>query len=122
MTPTIVLVVEDEPLIGLDLQESLEERGFVVIGPCRTAAEALVALATFRPHVALVDVLLPGETTESLVATLVGSSIPFATFTGQNRDALPETLRAAPYISKPADMEALAALLGALARTRLSLE
>lgn len=111
MTRTVVLVIEDEPLIGMDLQESLQERGFVVIGPCRTEAEALVALTTFRPHVAILDVLLTGARTDRIAAALASSGVPFATFTGQTRDVLPDALRAAPYVAKPADMEGLAVLL-----------
>lgn len=110
-----VLVVEDEPLIGLDLQESLEEHGFVVLGPCRTEEEALACIATASPDVAVLDALLGGRTTDRVAAALSARGVSFLVITGQPRNELPVGLREAPYVAKPFDGATLAALARRLA-------
>lgn len=113
-----VLVVEDEPLIGMDLAETLEERGLVVVGPCRTEVEALAWLADGRPDVAVLDVHLGGRPTSVLAAALVGRHVPFVVITGDPPHALPEAFRAAPYVPKPFDGAVLATLVRRLAAAR----
>jgi two-component system nitrogen regulation response regulator NtrX len=53
-----VLVVDDEPNIGLSLQMILEGEGYNVL-VCRTAAEFHSKAARYRPDVCLLDVRLP---------------------------------------------------------------
>jgi PleD family two-component response regulator len=50
-----VLIVEDEPLIALDLEAMLERRGARIVGPAATVREALSLLQSERPDVALLD-------------------------------------------------------------------
>lgn len=61
--PVRFLVVEDEPLIGLDLVTLLEDAGYEVAGPAPSLAEALAQADAFKPQAALVDVnLVDGPT------------------------------------------------------------
>ena len=53
-----ILIVDDEPNIGLSLQMILEGEGYAVV-ICRTAAEFRSRLTTIRPDVCLLDVRLP---------------------------------------------------------------
>jgi two-component system nitrogen regulation response regulator NtrX len=53
-----ILVVDDEPNIGLSLQMILEGEGYNVL-VCRTAAEFHSKAARYRPDVCLLDVRLP---------------------------------------------------------------
>jgi two-component system nitrogen regulation response regulator NtrX len=53
-----ILVVDDEPNIGLSLQMILEGEGYNVL-VCRTAAECRSRAARYRPDVCLLDVRLP---------------------------------------------------------------
>ena len=59
-TPKI-LVVEDEPIIALDLQVILESFGFDVCGPVPSGEESIKAASFFRPDVVLMDVKLKGK-------------------------------------------------------------
>jgi two-component system nitrogen regulation response regulator NtrX len=53
-----ILIVDDEPNIGLSLQMILEGEGYHVV-VCKSAAEFRVRLATYRADVCLLDVRLP---------------------------------------------------------------
>src|SRR5215212_10006381 len=53
-----VLVVEDNSIIGLDLQLTLEAFGYRVLGPASSNEEVLVMLAQERPDAAVVDLHL----------------------------------------------------------------
>src|SRR5688500_14554999 len=60
-TPTrqpFCLVVEDDPQVGLDLADALEEAGFFVAGPLTSGQSALDWLARFSPDVAVVAPVL----------------------------------------------------------------
>jgi CheY-like chemotaxis protein/DNA-directed RNA polymerase specialized sigma24 family protein len=55
---TDVLVIEDEPLIALDLKELVEELGHRVCGTARTHREAVASVASARPGLILADIKL----------------------------------------------------------------
>lgn len=68
-----VLVVDDEADTRDLLKAMLEHVGFEVT-TSRSAAEALVALEEFRPHVLVCDVGMPGEDGYSLISRIRGLS------------------------------------------------
>ncbi len=82
----LILVVEDEPIIGLDVAMSLEQAGAVILGPFPTAAkalEAIDAIATgFSLDSAVLDVNLGDHTCEAVAKKLATLSIPFVFHTG----------------------------------------
>jgi CheY-like chemotaxis protein len=57
-TQARVLIVEDEMLIGLDLQDIVERLGHDVIGVTATASEAIAAAREERPDLILADIQL----------------------------------------------------------------
>lgn len=57
-TATRVLVIEDEPLIALDLAEIVESLGHTVTGVARTASEAVAASERETPGLVLADIQL----------------------------------------------------------------
>lgn len=107
-----VLVVEDEPLIAMDLAERLADMGYVVLGPAATveAAEALVADET--PDIALLDSGVAGRSSTPLAAALSarGVAVGFCTGFDTIKD-LPPELRDAPILVKPISDAALVAAL-----------
>lgn len=109
-----VLVVEDEPLIGLDITETLREAGYDVVGPFRVVAPAVHSLACQRVAAAVIDLNLGTDTTRPLAAALASRGIPFIWLTGYGRDALPREYRDRPLISKPFDAATLLAGLAAV--------
>ncbi|RKP54075.1 response regulator [Cohnella endophytica] len=58
MKPTIALV-DDDPIIRMDIREMLEEHGYSVIGEARNGQEAIELAACRKPDLILMDVKMP---------------------------------------------------------------
>lgn len=56
-----LLIVEDEPIVALDLQQEVEQLGCEVVGLAESADEALVAAELSRPDLALMDIHIVGS-------------------------------------------------------------
>ncbi len=56
-----ILVVEDEAIVALGIQSSLERLGYEVVGRAGTGAEALALAEQARPDLVLMDVMLDGS-------------------------------------------------------------
>ena len=84
----IVLIVEDEVLVGMMLARKIEEFGFTVCAVVTTGEEGLAVAERERPGVILMDVSLGGEMDGIEAARLVRErlGIPVVFFTGYNRD------------------------------------
>lgn len=61
MSTARVLIVEDESIIALDIQTSLQAAGYQVVSIAATAAEALDDTAKLQPDLVLMDIRLDGE-------------------------------------------------------------
>ena len=109
-----ILVVEDEPLLAIDLYEQLKSAGCEVVGPAHTieAARRLIAEGEF--DAVLLDANLKGHTVEDLAVALKAMGRPFAFATGYGREALPQGFRDALILSKPFDKAELLATLASL--------
>ncbi|MFV0525538.1 MAG: ANTAR domain-containing response regulator [Acidimicrobiales bacterium] len=59
MSPTRVVLAEDEALIRLDLKEILIEEGYDVVGEAGDGASALELIRDLQPDVAILDVMMP---------------------------------------------------------------
>lgn len=104
MTDSVrILVVEDQPLIAMDLEDLLVSHGYGVLGPAETVAEALDWLSRETPQAALLDVDLKGETSFAVGTELKRRAVPFvfATGTAGADGTLPEDLADVPIIHKP---------------------
>ena len=55
---TEVLIIEDEPIIALDIEATMQELGHNVIGIARTHKEAIESVRTRRPGIVLADIQL----------------------------------------------------------------
>jgi CheY-like chemotaxis protein/DNA-directed RNA polymerase specialized sigma24 family protein len=55
---TSVLIIEDEPIIALDIEAMVEDLGHDVIGIARTHKEAIALVKTRRPGLVLADIQL----------------------------------------------------------------
>jgi len=58
---TSVLIVEDEWMVAWDLERSLKEMGYQVVGTVDSSHEALKVAAEKRPDVALMDIRINGD-------------------------------------------------------------
>ena len=95
------LVIEDEPLVSMELEESLVEAGCKVIGAAGTIGAAKHLIAQTSCDAALLDVNLGGHPVDELAAALTEKGIPFAFVTGYGPDALPTAFRDTILLGKP---------------------
>ncbi len=103
--PTRVVIAEDEAIIRLDLKETLEEEGYVVVGETGRGDEAVELVRRHEPDVAILDVKMPGLdglsaareiTGERLAAVLILTAFSQRDLIEQARDA-----GALAYLVKP---------------------
>ena len=106
-----ILVVEDDPLLGLDLAEQLREAGYEVNGPAMRASEGLDLFRQRGCHAAVLDVNLGRETSEPVAHALATRGVPFITVSGYASDQHPAVFRGAPFLTKPIRVELLLAEL-----------
>src|SRR5271166_390105 len=72
-----VLVVEDNPIIALDLQIILEAAGATVVGPAYDLSKALNLIEANNVNAAVIDYLLQAGDTLPLARVLGERGIPF---------------------------------------------
>src|SRR5271163_656865 len=84
-----LLIVEDEPVVALDLQQEVEQLGCEVVGLAESADEALVAAELCRPDLALMDVRIVGSMDGIQTARLLRTAyqVPVIFLTSYSDDA-----------------------------------
>ncbi|UYY77567.1 response regulator [Sphingomonas sp. R1] len=106
-----VLIVEDEPLVALELSTILLDAGLKVSGMAATAEEAMAAIAATDADAVLLDGNLQGALVDDVAAALLARQMPFLVVSGYGRDHLPLGLDAVTVIEKPFDAQTLLAAL-----------
>ncbi|WP_374649399.1 response regulator [Rhizorhabdus sp.] len=99
--PLKILVVEDEPLVAMDLMMELEDAGHLALGPAISCDQALDVITSDAPDAVLLDGNLNGEPVDRVADELLGRGIPFAFVSGYGREHLPARHAERPMISKP---------------------
>lgn len=102
-----ILVIEDEPLLAMDVESSLSAAGFGVIGPAGTIAEALPLLRDERPDLAVLDLNLGSEMVFAIFDQLEAAGTPFIILSGHSPMMVPERYRTRPFLQKPYVMATL---------------
>jgi len=118
LTGKRILIVEDEPLVAMDMQSMLSAAGCVPVGPAGTLREAKRLLAAEKCDAALVDVNLKGQPIEDLLPALRQAGVPFAFVTGYGPKVLSKTFEETVTISKPFTAEQLLAVTEVLVYLR----
>jgi PAS domain S-box-containing protein len=108
------LVVEDDPLVALDIASNLMSAGAEVAGPAGTEEEALRLIEETALDGALLDVNLHGKSVDGIAAALTRRNIPLVFVTGNSREGLPKTFANAAILSKPFSQEQLLSEAGRL--------
>jgi CheY-like chemotaxis protein len=110
--PNDVLIVEDDPIIALDFEDTLLGFGVKNVRTAGNVARALVMIAERQPDFALLDVGLIREKSFAVAERLEALKIPYAFVTGYGADAkLPAAFMGKPRLTKPSSTDALKALL-----------
>jgi CheY-like chemotaxis protein len=112
--PNDVLIVEDDPIIALDFEDTILGFGVRAVRTAQTVARALAMIAERPPDFALLDVSLIREKSFAVAEQLDALKIPYVFVTGYGADArLPAAFAKTPRLAKPYSTEALLALLDA---------
>jgi two-component sensor histidine kinase len=111
-----VLVVEDEPLVAMEIVSQLEDVGATVIGPATDAVAALDLIDRFRIDAALLDANLHGNAVDDIASTLTKAQVPFAFVSGYGRDSLPAGFDGVELLPKPFGRAQLLDVAGRLIR------
>ena len=96
-----ILLVEDEPLLAMDVEACLTAARYRVVGPATTVTEALHLIRQERPDLALLDLNLGIEMANSLPDVLAAQRIPFIILSGHSRAKVPAPHRERPFLQKP---------------------
>ncbi|QPF85039.1 response regulator [Bradyrhizobium genosp. L] len=111
--PGDVLIVEDDPIIALDFEDTILGFGAKTVRVAASVVRALDLIASQVPDFALLDVgLIRGETTFVVAERLDALNVPYVFVTGYGADArLPPALAGKPRLTKPCSSETLEAAL-----------
>lgn len=104
-----ILIVEDEPLIVLDMTNALECTG-AAITSTNTVKHALLLVEHDGLAGAILDHALPDGDSSALCARLTERGVPFIIYSGHNHIDGPNV----PYLAKPATAEMLVAAVNDL--------
>lgn len=98
-----ILIVEDQPLIALELCEIVESYDGRVVGPIASVAEALIRVDQEQIAGAILDANLADRDVTPLALHLIDRGTPVVIYTGTGLpDALARAHPELPMILKPA--------------------
>src|SRR5271154_4843468 len=104
-----VLIVEDEPMVAMDLEATVREitsAEIVVVATVSGARRAMAAPLDF----AFLNIEVTDGKTFEIALELQRNEVPFV-FVSGSREALPHDLRSAPFIPKPFDRRQIERIL-----------
>lgn len=96
-----ILVVEDEPLIALELEEMVVELGCTLAGSVAQIAEALVLIEAGSLDAAVLDVNLGSQKVDPVADALAVQGCPFVFTTGYGRVGVPVAYNDRAVVQKP---------------------
>ena len=112
-----ILIVEDEFLIALFLQETLEDEGCRIVGPVGRVDEAVLIARQGGIDAAVLDASLAGEPVTAVADALEAGNVPFVFHSGYGPEHLPQRHRHRPLLRKPCrPSDVVGALSGAIDR------
>ena len=110
--PNDVLIVEDDPIIALDFEDTLLGFGVKTVRTAGSVARAMALIDQQPPDFALLDVNLIREKSFAVAERLRALKIPFAFVTGYGADVrLPAAFADTPRLPKPYSTDALLVLV-----------
>jgi PAS domain S-box-containing protein len=109
-----VLIVEDDPLLAIDLRHELEQLGYRVTALAESAEEAMIAFTEYRPDLVVMDINIVGATDGIETAHMMNAAfrVPVVFLTSFSDDAtMARAARESAYgylvkPFKPADLKA----------------
>ena len=112
LRPVFCLLVEDSPLVGLDLADALDAGGYYVAGPFPCGRDASEWLGRFTPDVAIIDLTLRDGRCHDVIVELQARAIPFVIYSGCPVRHRPSDVPSdVPWLEKPASTEMITTAL-----------
>lgn len=105
-----ILVVEDEAMIAMALECTLEGFGCEVVGPATCLDDAIVLARDQTMDGAILDVNLAGKKVFPVAEILAERNIPFVFTTGYGSAGVREINQDRPVLQKPYQARSLAAI------------
>lgn len=121
MTRPGILVVEDDPIIALDMAAMVENCGGRALGPAGTVDRALRLIEEADPEAGVLDINLGRERIWPVARALADRSIPFVLATGYSRIEIDPAFQDTPLLSKPVmpgELERALVRIGVLDKAR----
>lgn len=106
-----VLIVEDEPLLVMNIEDMLAELGHQVMAVATRIDDALQLAERSGFDLAFLDINIAGSKTFPVAAILRKRGIPFIFTTGYGTDGLIDGYRAAHLLTKPFDVRDLDSMI-----------
>lgn len=106
MNTVNILIVEDDPIIGADLEDRLSDMGYHTFGPFESGETAYASLNTSAPDLVLMDIHLAGawDGIETAKRILTKGAYPIIFLTSNSDDTtfrLAKQTKPAAFLSKP---------------------
>lgn len=96
-----VLVVEDEPLIGMDIEDAVEGLGHEVVGPIAELDEALDLATIAAFGCAILDINILGGHSYPVADILLRRGLPVLLLSSYRKETLPVRLHEEARLAKP---------------------
>jgi DNA-binding NtrC family response regulator len=97
-----ILVVEDDALIALDCQQSLQDAGAIQVEIAKSMSEVSLLLSHTSFDIAVIDIFLGAETGIPIAELMVNAGAAFVFCSGATIEIeLPSALKGAVTIQKP---------------------
>lgn len=119
--PTRILIIEDEPVIALDIASIVQQSGHEVVGIAATHAEAVALAVSERPGLVLADIQLADDSSgiEAVKEILSSHSVPVIFVTAYpNRLLTGDKVEPTFLITKPFEAETLSVTISQALTTR----
>jgi CheY-like chemotaxis protein len=108
------LLVEDEPLVALDIEHSLRTAGYELTGRAADIQKALALVESGTYDAAILDLNLSGRRSDDVATALTNKRIPFAFVTGYADEALPQCVSDRIVLKKPFTTDQLLSVVDSL--------
>jgi response regulator NasT len=103
--PVRIVIADDEAIIRLDLQETLEEEGYEVVGAVGRGDEAVALVRDLSPDLAILDIKMPGmdgiAAAKEIVAARWAAVLILTAFSQRDLVEQATTAGAIGYLVKP---------------------
>jgi DNA-binding response OmpR family regulator len=109
----LVVVLEDEPILGFALEDMLTELGDWEVEVLTHLDQADAFLDRRTPNLAILDVNIHGRLSYGFADRLLAAGVPYLFATGYGDRTHPEAHLEAPTVTKPYTIQDIARAIGA---------